>query len=124
AVWAALVVPTNDYKFLPDLAAGPSTVDNGGVKVPGDGGDAMTVTWKLRPDLKWSDGQALTCDDYKFTQGWIVDKANTGLYAGTSGYEDVKAFDCADAQTIVLHFSKIYEGYLGMYPVPLPKHYL
>src|SRR6185436_1906989 len=30
----------------------------------------------------------------------------------------------ADAQTIVLHFGKIYEGYLGMYGVPLPKHYL
>ena len=72
----------------------------------------------------WSDGSPLTCDDYKFTQTWIMDKGNTGLYAGRSGYEDVTAFDCTDPQTIVLHFGKIYEGYITMYPVPLPKAYM
>ena len=33
-------------------------------------------------------------------------------------------FECTDPQTIVLHFSKIYEGYIAMYGVPLPKHYM
>ena len=47
---------THDYKYAPDLAAEIPTLDNGGVKVPGDNGDAMTVTWKLRDGLKWSDG--------------------------------------------------------------------
>jgi peptide/nickel transport system substrate-binding protein len=115
---------TDDFKYAPDQATEIPTLDNGGVKVPGDSGDAMTVTWKLRPGLKWSDGEALTCDDYKFTQDWIMDKDNTGLFAGRSGYEDVKKFECTDPQTIVLHFGKIYEGYLGMYGSPLPKHYL
>jgi peptide/nickel transport system substrate-binding protein len=124
ATQGGLVTVTDDFKYAPDQATEIPTLDNGGVKVPGDSGDAMTVTWKLRPDLKWSDGSALTCDDYKFTQTWIMDKDNTGLYAGRSGYEDVKTFDCTDPQTIVLHFSKIYEGYLGMYPVPLPKTYM
>jgi peptide/nickel transport system substrate-binding protein len=124
ATQGGLVAVTNDFKYAPDQATEIPTLDNGGVKVPGDGGDAMTVTWKLRPDLKWSDGQALTCDDYKYTQDWIMDKDNTGLFGGRSGYEDVKKFECADPQTIVLHFGKIYEGYLGMYGVPLPKHYL
>jgi len=124
ATQGGLVAVTNDFKYAPDQATEIPTLANGGVKVPGDGGDAMTVTWKLRPDLKWSDGQALTCDDYKYTQDWIMDKDNTGLFGGRSGYEDVTKFECADAQTIVLHFGKIYEGYLGMYGVPLPKHYL
>jgi peptide/nickel transport system substrate-binding protein len=53
-----------------------------------------------------------------------MDKDNTGLFGGRAGYEDVKAFDCTDPQTIVLHFGKIYEGYLGMYGVPLPKAYM
>jgi peptide/nickel transport system substrate-binding protein len=124
ATQGGLVTVTNDFKYAPDQATEIPTLDNGGVKVPGDGGDAMTVTWKLRPDLKWSDGSPLTCDDYKFTQTWIMDKDNTGLYAGRSGYEDVTAFDCTDPQTIVLHFGKIYEGYIAMYPVPLPKAYM
>lgn len=124
ATEGGLVTVTDDFKYAPDQASEIPTLDNGGVKVPGDNGDAMTVTWKLRPGLKWSDGQPLTCDDYKFTQDWIMDKDNTGLYAGRSGYEDVKSFDCTDPQTMVLHFGKIYEGYLGMYGVPLPKHYM
>ncbi|HXI80119.1 MAG TPA: peptide ABC transporter substrate-binding protein [Verrucomicrobiae bacterium] len=124
ATQGGLVTVTDDFKYAPDQASEIPTLDNGGVKVPGDNGDAMTVTWKLRPGLKWSDGQPLTCDDYKFTQDWIMDKDNTGLYAGKSGYEDVKKFECTDPQTIVLHFGKIYEGYIAMYPVPLPKHYM
>ena len=78
AVWATLVVFTHDYKYAPDLAADVPTLDNGGVKVPGSGSDAMTVTWKLRSGLKWSDGEPLTCDDFKFAQEWVLDKDNTG----------------------------------------------
>jgi peptide/nickel transport system substrate-binding protein len=124
ATQGGLVTSTNDFKYAPDQAVEIPTLDNGGVKVPGDGSDAMTVTWKLRPGLVWSDGSPLTCDDYKFTQDWIMDKGNTGLYAGRSGYEDVTKFDCTDPQTIVLHFGKVYEGYITMYPVPLPKAYM
>jgi peptide/nickel transport system substrate-binding protein len=123
AVWASLLVPSNDYKYIPDLAAeGPST-DNGDVKVPGDNGDAMTVTWKLKPNLKWSDGQALTCDDFQYTWSWVMDPANTGLAGGTTGYEDITAIDCPDPSTIVEHFKNIYESYI-LLGTPLPKHYL
>jgi peptide/nickel transport system substrate-binding protein len=124
ATQGGLVTVTDDFKYAPDQSTEIPTLDNGGVKVPGDNGDAMTVTWKLRPDLKWSDGSALTCDDYKYTQDWIMDKDNTGLFAGRSGYEDVSKFECTDPQTIVLHFKNIYEAYLGMYGVPLPKAYM
>jgi peptide/nickel transport system substrate-binding protein len=124
ATQGGLVTSTNDFKYAPDQAVEIPTLDNGGVKVPGDGSDAMTVTWKLRPGLMWSDGSPLTCDDYSFTQTWIMDKGNTGLYAGRSGYEDVTKLDCTDPQTIVLHFGKVYEGYITMYPVPLPKAYM
>jgi peptide/nickel transport system substrate-binding protein len=124
ATQGGLVTVTDDFKYAPDQATEIPTIDNGGVQVPGASGDAMTVTWKLRSGLKWSDGEPLTCDDYLFTQTWIMDKDNTGLYAGRSGYEDVTKLECTDPQTIVLHFGKIYEGYLGMYGVPLPKHYM
>ena len=66
AVWATLVVFTNDYRTRRTSRPSIPTLDNGGVKVPGDGGDAMTVTWTLRAGLKWSDGQPLTCDDFKY----------------------------------------------------------
>jgi len=100
AAWSTLVVFTNDYKYAPDLATEVPTLDNGGVKVPGDGGDGMTVTWKLRAGLKWSDGEPLTCDDFKYAQEWVEDKDNTGI--GTkSSYDAISNFDCTSATEMV-----------------------
>ncbi len=123
ATFAGLVLATYDYKFSPDLATGIPTLANGGVKVPGDGSDAMTVTWTLRDGLKWSDGVDLTCADVAFTWKWIMDPANTGLYGGTVGWEEITGIDCPTPTTIVEHWKTIYEGYVGL-GLPLPEHYL
>jgi peptide/nickel transport system substrate-binding protein len=126
AAWASLVVLTNDYKYGADLAKEIPTTANGGVKVPGDSGDAMTVTWTLRDGLKWSDGQALTCDDFKYAAEWVLDKDNVGVI--TSGFEDLKGgaagLECKSATEMVWHFAKIYEGYITMMVSPLPRHTL
>jgi peptide/nickel transport system substrate-binding protein len=122
ATWATLVVLTNDYKYAPDLAKEIPTLDNGGVKAPGDRGDAMTVRWTLRSGLKWSDGQPLTCDDFKYAWEWVTDQDNTGLV--TAGFTDITAWDCPSATEMVMHFKAIYEGYLTLVIAPLPRHYL
>src|SRR5689334_5133642 len=122
AAWSTLVVLTHDYKYAPDLAKDIPTTTNGGVKVPGDGGDAMTVTWTLRDGLKWSDGQPLTCDDFKYAWEWVLDKDNVGVI--TAGYEDIKTFECKSDTEMVWHFDKIYEGYITLAVAPLPRHFL
>ncbi|MFL5679176.1 MAG: peptide ABC transporter substrate-binding protein, partial [Chloroflexota bacterium] len=122
AAWASTVTLTNDYRYAPDLATEVPTTANGGVKVPGDNGDKMTVTWKLKPDLKWSDDQPLTCDDFKYAWEWVLDKNNVGVT--TVGYEDISAIDCPDASTMVQHFKNIYEGYITVNTSPLPRHFL
>ncbi|HET7472285.1 MAG TPA: peptide ABC transporter substrate-binding protein [Candidatus Limnocylindrales bacterium] len=122
AAWSTLVVLTHDYKYAPDLAKDVPTTTNGGVKVPGDGGDAMTVTWTLRDGLKWSDGQPLTCDDFKYAWEWVLDKDNVGVI--TAGYEDIKNFECKSDTEMVWHFDKIYEGYITLMVAPLPRHFL
>lgn len=40
--------------------------------------DGLTVTVKLRQDIKWSDGEALTADDVVFTYNRKADKENGG----------------------------------------------
>ncbi|HET9519535.1 MAG TPA: peptide ABC transporter substrate-binding protein [Candidatus Limnocylindrales bacterium] len=124
AAWATLVVFTHDYRYGPDLAASVPTVDNGGVKAPGDSGDAMTVTWTLRPNLKWSDGEALTCDDFKYAGEWVLDPANVGVI--TTGFTDLQTdgIECTSDTEMVWHFKNIFEGYLTMMVAPLPRHYL
>ena len=121
AVWASLTIATNDYKTVPDLAKELPTTANNEVKVPGDGSDKMTITWTLKDGLKWSDGQALTCDDFAFTWKWITDPGQAGVV--TVGWDSITAIDCPSPTTIVMHFKDIYEGYLGL-GTPLPKHYM
>ena len=54
------------------LAQELPTAGNGGLSA-----DYLTVTWKLKPDLKWSDGEPLTSDDIKFT--WeVLSNPNSG----------------------------------------------
>ena len=125
AAWASLVVFTHDYRYGPDLATSVPTIDNGGVVAPGEGGDAMTATWTLRDGLKWSDGEPLTCDDFKYAWEWILDPDNVGVI--TAGYEDIKDFECVSDTEMVWHFDKIYEGYITLFgsaTPPLPRHYL
>jgi peptide/nickel transport system substrate-binding protein len=122
AAWATLVVMTADQKLEPDLAAAIPTLANGGVRMPGDGGDAMTVTWQLRDGLKWSDGEPLTCDDMKYAWEWVTDSANVGV--STAGFEDIKDFECSSATDMVWHFDRPYADYLTLMIAPLPRHYL
>ena len=116
AVWHSLLTISNDFKYIPQLAADPiPTTENGGVTL-GQNGDAMTVTWKLRDGLKWSDGQPLTCDDFKYAWEWVMDKDNTGVVL--AGFEDTTAVDCPSDTDIVMHYNKVFEGYLTQYIAP------
>jgi len=123
AVWASLVVFTHDYKYAPDLAKDIPTTTNGGVKVPGDAGDAMTVTWTLRDGLKWSDGEPLTCDDFLYAQEWVMAEGQ-GSIGTLSSYEQISKVDCNSDTEMVWHFPKIFEGYITLAVAPLPRHYL
>jgi peptide/nickel transport system substrate-binding protein len=122
ATFATLVVFTHDYRYGPDLAASVPTVDNGGVTAPGEGGDAMTVTWTLRDGLKWSDGEALTCDDFEYSWEWVLDEENVGVVK--TGFEDITDVECVSDTEMVWHFGTIYEGYITLMSSPLPRHYL
>ncbi|MBA2721225.1 MAG: peptide ABC transporter substrate-binding protein [Chloroflexi bacterium] len=122
AVWASLVVLTADGGFAPDLATIIPTTANDGVTVPGIDGDAMTVTWTLRDGLLWSDGEPLTCDDFRYAWEWVNNPDNVGVLA--SGFEDIKTFECPTATTMIWHFNRIYAGYVNLLTAPLPRHSL
>jgi peptide/nickel transport system substrate-binding protein len=121
-VWHTLLTITDDFKYAPQLAAEPiPTTDNGGVTL-GQGGDAMTVNWKLRDGLKWSDGEPLTCDDFKYAYEWVTNPDNVGVVL--AGWEDMTDLECASDTDMIWHFGKVYEGYLTLATAPLPRHFL
>src|SRR5438105_9614195 len=81
------------------LAAEIPTVANGGVSA-----DFTTVTWKLKPGLKWSDGSAVTADDVVFTFTQIKDPASASTTAHNT--EGVKSVVAKDANTVVLTYDQ------------------
>jgi peptide/nickel transport system substrate-binding protein len=53
-----------------NLAAEVPTVENGGIAK-----DLTSITWKLKPGLKWSDGSDFTAEDVVFTWQYCADPA-------------------------------------------------
>ena len=85
--------------LVPMLAAEIPTVENGGVAA-----DLKSITWKLKPDLKWSDGTPVTADDAIFT--WKYCTAPDGGCAQASYYEGVSNVEAVDASTIKVSFTE------------------
>ena len=121
-LFAGLVRQTADLQFLPDLAARVPTPDNGDVRWDRKSG-SMTVTYRLRPGLLWSDGTPLTASDVAFTWRTIVDPKVQGVVS-LEGYQDISRVDVVDDRTVVLRFDRLYPQYLQLFPAVLPEHRL
>src|SRR3989442_7201356 len=83
----------------------------------------MAVTSRLRPALRWSDGQPLTADDVIFPWRLIVNPTVQGVLSA-DGYAAISRIDMHDAQRFTLHFDRVYPKYLNLFPAVLPQHRL
>ncbi|CAN5564426.1 peptide ABC transporter substrate-binding protein [soil metagenome] len=86
-----------DGTLLATLASEVPTVENGGVSA-----DLTSVTFKLLPDVLWSDGEPFTADDVVFTYQWIIDPANQSIEQTT--YEVVESVEAIDPLTVKVVF--------------------
>ena len=86
-----------DGILTPALAAEIPTLENGGVSQ-----DLMSITWKLREGLRWSDGSDVTAYDVVFTARhcWDVD---TGCTA-ESAFDGVASVQAIDDLTVKISF--------------------
>ena len=82
---------------LPDLASEVPSTTNGDISA-----DGLTITLKLKPNLKWSDGQPITSKDILYTWQMNVDPKNAVLSRG--GWSQITGIDTPDDQTAVVHF--------------------
>ena len=62
-----LLTVSGDGTFTPVLAAEVPSKDNGGL-----GADGKTATYKLKPGIKWADGEPFTADDVVFTFQYVA----------------------------------------------------
>src|SRR5205085_4889931 len=75
-----LMTVSADGKFSPILATEVPSKENGGL-----GADGKTVTYKLKPGVKWADGEPLTADDVAVTYQYIINKETAATTSGTFG---------------------------------------
>ena len=87
----------NDGKFAPVLAAEVPSAQNGGLAA-----DGKSVTYKLKPGVKWADGKPFSADDVAFTFQFISDPASSAVTAGT--YANVASVEAVDPGTVKITF--------------------
>ncbi|CAN7210156.1 peptide ABC transporter substrate-binding protein [Bosea sp. LjRoot9] len=105
--------------LVPQLAAAVPSKENGGLSE-----DGTSVTWKLKPGVKWHDGKPLTADDVVFTWEYAADPA-TAAYT-TGAYKDIKV-EKVDDLTVKVIFSKPTpfwaDPFVGVAGMIIPKHH-
>ncbi len=108
-------------KLVPILAAEIPSLDNGGVAQ-----DGMSVTWKLKPGVKWSGGEDFTADDVKFTYEYVSNKDTTATTIGS--YLVVDSVDVVDPNTVKVNFKNPTPGwyacFCGSNGYIVPQHIL
>ena len=67
--------------------------------------DGKSVTWKLKQDVKWSDGTAFTAQDVVFTYEFLSNPKVGATSAGT--YEVVESVEAIDDHTVKVNFKEV-----------------
>ena len=100
------------------LAAEIPSFENGGVAK-----DGLSVTWKLKPGVKWHDGQPFTADDCIFNWQYAADPATAATTIGS--YQDINVVKIDD-YTFRVEFEKPTpfwaDAFVGTTGMLLPKH--
>ena len=100
------------------LAAEIPTRDNGGLSA-----DGKTVTWKLKQNVKWHDGQPFTADDVVFNWKYASDPATAAV---TSGSYTGMQVEKIDPYTVKIQFDKPRpfwaDPFVGANGMIIPKH--
>ena len=86
---------------LPDLSLAPQLAD-GMPKIVSE--SPLTIEYKLKKGLTWSDGKPLTSADAKFTYDLIMDPKNKII--SRTGWEDIEKFETPDELTVRFTFKK------------------
>src|SRR5207302_3114118 len=116
-----LMTVSGDGKFSPVLATDVPTKENGGL-----GADGKTVTYKLKPGVKWADGEPFTADDVVFTYQFVINKETAATTYGS--FADLDKVEAVDPTTVRLTFKQAtggwYVPFVGSQGMIVPKHLL
>ena len=113
-----LISSDGEGKLEAVLAAEVPSLQNGGVSP-----DGKSVTYKLKPGIKWADGQPFSADDVAFTFEFISNKESSATSAGN--YVTVESVQAVDPNTVKITFKEPTGGWHQPFAgngAILPKH--
>ncbi len=85
--------------------------------------DNLTITFKLRQDVKWHDGEPFTADDVLFTYQLYIDPETPTAYA--ESFKQVEKAEILDPYTFRVRYAEPYAPALISWGTPVhPKHLL
>lgn len=87
-------------ELFPRLAVDIPNLENGGVS-----NDSKSITWKLKPGLKWSDGMPVTAKDVVFTANYCMNP-KTGCGA-RERFRAVDRVEAVDELTVKVTFNEM-----------------
>jgi peptide/nickel transport system substrate-binding protein len=102
----------NTLAYIPNMAESYSISEDG-----------LTFTFHLRKDIKWSDGQPLTAQDFKWTYDQVTKPENAFPYL--SQLDFITSYEALDDYTLQIKIGEVYAPALGQMSgliTPLPKH--
>jgi peptide/nickel transport system substrate-binding protein len=125
AFWGAFLFRWSDRnELVPELATVVPSVANGGISA-----DGLTITYHLRPGVKWQDGVPFTSRDVVFTWKAIMNPGNAVVSRHT--YDVVAGIDRRDDTTFTVHLKRRFAPFVVQFFGPsnppsiiLPEHLL
>ena len=112
-----LIKVNEKLEYVPALATQVPALENGGISQ-----DGLTYTFKLRSDVKWSDGTPFTSADVKLTYDVMV---MPGVdVRGRVGWDQITKVETPDPTTVVYTFKAVDASFLDRVAAVhiLPKH--
>ena len=107
-LFAKLVTLNAQHRHVPDLATEVPSLENGDISK-----DGLTITYHLRKDAKWTDGQPVTSADVKYTWQQIMNPANNVI--SRHGYDMIRSIETPDPNTVVLHMKRVFPPLLDYF---------
>ncbi len=108
---------------IPETALQVPTLANGGIS-----NDQRTITYHLRPKVRWQDGFPLTARDVVFSYRQVVNPRNN--VATRVGYEEVEKIASPDEHTVVVRLRRRFSPFVQYFFGPqgvgalMPAHLL
>ncbi len=118
-IYEALAYSDDDGTLIPRLASEIPSLEDGTVDEEG-----MSVTWSLRDDVYWHDGEQFTAEDVRFTWEFASTEETTATTVAT--FEAIEDVEVVDDFTVTVHFREPTPGWFvpftGGQGLILPEH--